>query len=55
MYEGEPLDENGHEVPDVFQGDIDDAPLSRMTDYTVESSRFSSIEHVYDDAITLVI
>jgi STE24 endopeptidase len=45
----------GHEVPDVFQGEIDEATLSRMTNYTAESSRFGSIEHAFDDVITLVI
>lgn len=45
----------GRDVPDVFKGDIDDATLSRMTDYTVESSRFGSIEHVFDDGVTLLV
>ncbi len=49
------LRRHGHEVPDVFKGDIDEATLSRMSDYTAESSRFGSIEHVFDDVITLVI
>jgi len=49
------LRRHGHEVPDVFKGDIDDATLSRMTDYTAESSRFGSITHVFDDGLTLVI
>jgi len=49
------LRRHGHEIPDVFRGDIDEATLSRMTDYTAESSRFGSIEHVFDDVITLVI
>jgi STE24 endopeptidase len=46
---------HGHEVPEVYAGDIDETTLSRMTDYTAESSRFGSIEHVFDDAAVLVI
>jgi len=49
------LHKHGHEVPDVFSGDIDEATLSRMTDYTAESSRFASIEHVFDDGLTLIV
>jgi len=49
------LRRHGHEVPDVFRGEIDETTLARMTDYTAESSRFGSIEHVFDDVITLVI
>ncbi|MEI6457277.1 MAG: M48 family peptidase, partial [bacterium] len=49
------LRRHGHEIPEGFRGDIDEATLSRMTDYTAESSRFGSIEHVFDDVITLVI
>ena len=45
----------GHEIPDVFKGEIDEATLARMSDYTAESSRFGSIEHVFDDVLTLVI
>jgi STE24 endopeptidase len=46
---------HGHEVPEVFRGEIDEKTLNRMTDYTAESSRFGSIEHVFDDGLTLVI
>jgi STE24 endopeptidase len=45
----------GHHVPDVFKGDIDEATLSRMSDYTADSARFGSVEHFFDDAITLLI
>ena len=44
-----------HEIPEVFRGEIDEATLARMTDYTADSSRFGSVEHVFDDAVTLVI
>jgi len=45
----------GREIPEVFRGEIDEATLSRMSDYTAESSRFGSIEHIFDDVVTLVI
>jgi STE24 endopeptidase len=45
----------GHQVPEVFRGEIDDETLSRMTDYTVDSSRFGSIEHLFDDLVMLTI
>jgi len=45
----------GHEVPQVFQGELDEATLSRMSEYTAESSRFGSVEHIFDDVITLII
>lgn len=47
--------QHGHEVPDVFRGEINETTLARMMDYTVESSRFGSIEHIFDDAATLLI
>lgn len=45
----------GHEIPDVFQGEIEAATLARMTDYTVESSRLESREHLSADLVTLII
>lgn len=45
----------GHRVPEVFRGEIDDATLSRMTDYTVESSRLGSVETIFDDAVLLIV
>jgi STE24 endopeptidase len=46
---------HGRDVPEVFQGEIDEGTLSRMSDYTADSSRFGSIEHFFDDMVTLII
>ncbi len=46
---------HGRHVPEVFQGEIDEATLARMTEYTADSARFGSIEHFFDDAVSLVI
>ncbi|MBN2688395.1 MAG: M48 family metallopeptidase [Deltaproteobacteria bacterium] len=45
----------GHTVPPVFQDEIDGDTLSRITDYSIESSRFQSLARVVDDIILLVI
>ncbi len=45
----------GHQVPEVFRGEIDTETLSRMTDYTVDSSRFGSIETFWGDLVILAI
>lgn len=45
----------GHEVPDVFAGEIDAGTLARMSDYTIENSKFSSWEGVFDDVIALAV
>ena len=45
----------GHEVPDVFQGDIDGETLSKMSRYTVESSRFDSLETLFEDLLILIV
>ena len=49
------LRQHGHRVPDVFQREIDEVTLARMSDYTADSSRFGMVEHFFDDAITLII
>jgi STE24 endopeptidase len=49
------LRENGHIVPEAFREEIDGATLARMRDYTVESSRFQSLESLADDAILLAV
>ncbi|MGZ3596796.1 MAG: M48 family metallopeptidase [Syntrophales bacterium] len=49
------LRRHGHDVPEVFQGEIDEATLARMTAYTAESSSFGSVEHFFDDAVTLLV
>jgi len=49
------LRSHGHDVPAVFEGEIDEATLARMTEYTAESSRFGAVAHLFDDAITLLV
>src|SRR5271157_950215 len=49
------LRRHGHDVPEVFQGEIDEARLARMTAYTVASSRFGAIAHFFDDVVTLLV
>ena len=49
------LRRHGHDVPEVFQGEIDEPTLARMTAYTAESSRFGAGEHFFDDAVTLLV
>jgi STE24 endopeptidase len=49
------LRHHGHEVPDVFAGEIDGETLSRMSRYTAESAHFGSLEGLCDDLVTLAI
>jgi len=49
------LRRHGHDVPEVFQGEIDEATLARMTAYTADSSRFGAVAHFFDDAVTLLV
>lgn len=49
------LRRHGHIVPEAFRDEIDEATLARMRDYTVESSRFHSLESLAGDAILLVV
>jgi len=49
------LSANGHVVPDVFQGEIDEGTLKKMRDYTVASSRVGSLEHLTGDLVIVVI
>ncbi len=46
---------HGHDVPEVFRGELDEATLTRMTAYTAESALFSSVAHFFDDAVTLLV
>ena len=48
------LKRHGHTVPPEFEGAIDPATLAKMSDYTVENSRFGLIESLLDDAILIV-
>ena len=45
----------GHQVPDVFREEIDSETLSRMSAYTIESSRFGSLETLFNDGMLLVL
>lgn len=45
----------GHEVPEVFRGEVDRETLSKMTSYTVESSRLGSLESLFDDLVLLMV
>ena len=45
----------GDRVPDVFRDAIDSETLTRMSRYTVESSRFGSAETLFDDLLLLFI
>jgi STE24 endopeptidase len=49
------LRRHGYEVPEVFRGELDEETLSRMTAYTVESSRLSSVESLVGDAVLLAV
>jgi len=49
------LRRHGHLVPQAFRDEIDGETLARMRDYTVESSRFQSLETLVDDAILLAV
>ena len=49
------LQRHGHEIPEVFRGEIDGATLAKITDYTIESSRFRSFETLFDDILILFI
>ena len=44
----------GHNVPEVFKGEIDEETMSRITEYTAGSSRFSSIARFVDECVLLV-
>jgi STE24 endopeptidase len=46
---------SGHVVPEVFRGELDEETLSRMTRYTVESSRLNAVEALAGDAALLAV
>jgi STE24 endopeptidase len=48
------LKRHGHEVPPDLTGAVDPATLSRISDYTVEHSRFGLIESAFDAAVLLL-
>jgi len=49
------LKHRGKEIPQVFQGIIDQNTLSKMVDYTVENSRLAAKENLVDNIIELAI
>ncbi len=49
------LKNHGKEIPQVFQGIIDQSTLSKMVDYTVENSRLGAKENLVDDIIELAV
>jgi len=49
------LKSRGKEIPQVFQGVIDQSTLTKMVDYAVENSRLESKENLVDDIIELAV
>ena len=49
------LKTKGHHVPHHMAGEIDEATLARMTEYTVDSSRFGIVGSLFDDGLLLFI
>ncbi len=49
------LRRHDQEVPEVFRGEIDGGTLLKMSRYTIDSSRFGSVESLFDDAVTLAV
>jgi STE24 endopeptidase len=49
------LKSRGKEIPQVFQGMIDQSTLTKMVDYAVENSRLESKENIVDDIIELAV
>ena len=45
----------GKDIPQVFQGIIDENTLQKMVDYTIENSRLASQENFVEDALELAI
>jgi len=48
------LRRHGHEVPPEFAGAVDPATLARISDYTVENSRFGLVESAFDAVVLLL-
>jgi STE24 endopeptidase len=46
---------HGHEIPDVFRGEINSETLVKISRYTLDSHRFGTIESLLDDALTLAV
>ncbi len=48
------LKRHGHTVPPEFEGAVDPGTLARMSDYTVENSRFGLVESLFDDVVLVI-
>ncbi len=48
------LRQHGHTVPPELAGAVDPATLAKMSDYTVEQSRFGLLESVFDNIVLLL-
>lgn len=48
------LRRHGHTVPPAFQDAIDPRTLARISDYTVENSRFGLVESLFDNVVLIV-
>ena len=49
------LRRHGHEIPEVFRGEIDGETLAKISRYTLDSSRFGTLESLFDDVLTLIV
>jgi STE24 endopeptidase len=49
------LRRHGHEIPEVFRGEIDAETLAKISRYTLDSSRFATKESLFDDVLTLIV
>ena len=49
------LRRHGKDAPESFEGELDVETLSRMTDYSVDTSRLESFESILDDVAILVL
>ena len=44
---------HGHTVPPEFEGNLDPATLAKISDYTIENSRFGLIESIIDNMVLI--
>lgn len=49
------LTRHGHEVPEVFAGQLESATLARMRDYTLARTRVGALQDLVNDALVLLI
>lgn len=48
------LKKHGHEIPEPFEGLIDEELLKKTSDYTLEHSRFGYIESIFDNIVLII-